>query len=80
MKAILKFDLSDPDDLIDFNQCTKANDMASVLWELCLNSKKSFTKYKVGEEEAYYKAAYEIFDHIHDLLEQHDINIDKLFI
>ena len=78
MKAILKFDLSDIDDKIEFNQCTKANDMAHVLWELALNSKKNFTKYKEGEEEAYYKAAYEIFEHIYDLLESYDINVDKL--
>jgi len=33
-KAILKFDLSDPDDLTDFRCMSKARDMAIALWDI----------------------------------------------
>ena len=79
MKAVLKFDLNDPSDRIDYNQCNKANDMAAVLWELSLNSRKNFTKHREGEDESFYKAAYEIFDHIYSLLREHDIDVEKLY-
>ena len=33
MKAQLTFDLDDPEDVMRHLQCTKASNMASVLWE-----------------------------------------------
>ena len=40
MKAILEFDLNDPDDRMEHLRCVKATDMALVLWEITYNQKK----------------------------------------
>ena len=32
-KAILKYDLSDPDDAVEYRTASKARDMSSVLWD-----------------------------------------------
>ncbi len=37
MKAVLKFDLSIPEDLDDFRAACKAVEMAAVLWQLTHN-------------------------------------------
>ena len=41
MKAILKFDLSDPDDDMAYKKCIKANDMAHALFQISGLIKKS---------------------------------------
>ena len=43
MKAQLNFDLDDFDDRIAHERCSKALDMALVLWELQYNTRKSLT-------------------------------------
>ena len=37
MKAILKFDLEDPDDMMAHKRCVKAKDMAIALYEIYYN-------------------------------------------
>ena len=39
-KAILKYDLSDPDDRLEHLRAVKATDMALVIWELVYNTRK----------------------------------------
>ena len=39
-KAILKFDLNDPDDRIEHLRCIKSLDLAMALWEITSNTKK----------------------------------------
>jgi hypothetical protein len=41
MKAILKFDLSDPDDIMSHKRCIKADDMALALFQISGLIKKS---------------------------------------
>ncbi len=40
MKAILKFDLNDPDDAMAHKRCIHSTGLALVLWDLIYNSKK----------------------------------------
>jgi hypothetical protein len=86
-KAILKFDLSDPDDLIDFKRTTKANDMAFTLFEIFRNTKKGLewdisTKISdakdKGEEFSAFDALDLIYDTLFEKLNDNDINIDDL--
>jgi hypothetical protein len=37
MKAVLKFDLDNPDDRIDYDRCNKSRDMAIVLFDIRYN-------------------------------------------
>jgi hypothetical protein len=86
-KAILKFDLSDPDDLIDFKRAVKAGDMAFTLFEIFRNTKKglewdisakiSDAKDK-GEEFSAFDALDLIYDALFEKLNDNDINIDDL--
>ena len=41
MKAIIEFNLDDSDDSHSYYQMNKASDMASALWEMMYNTKKS---------------------------------------
>ena len=86
-KAILKFDLSDPDDLQDFKRAVKAGDMAFTLFEIFRNTKKglewdiaakiSEAKDK-GEEFSAFDALDLIYDTLFEKLNENDINIDDL--
>ncbi len=79
MKAILEFDLNDPDDTVAHLRAVKAIDMALVLWEMTYNTKKGI-KWKIESQEI--KDPYEVLDIIMEKLyeEMNDrgIIIDKL--
>ena len=78
MRAILEFNL--PDDQMEFNRATQALDMACALFDILQLRKKVERQ---CENIAYNTA--DIFDGIQfmangigEILEEHDINIDKL--
>ena len=83
-KVCYKFDLTDPDDREEFLRTTKATDMALVLWEVVFNSKRTVEDefdYRVSEGMDTVQPSDVIeytYNHILELLEAHDINIDKL--
>lgn len=78
MKAILEFNL--PEEQIDFNRANQSLDMACALFDILQLRKKLERKY----ETISFKTA-DIFDGIQfmakgisEILEEHNINIDKL--
>ncbi len=79
MKAILEFDLNDPDDTVAHLRAVKAIDMALVLWEMTYNTKKGI-KWEI--EGRGIKDPYEVLDIVMEKLyeEMNDrgIIIDKL--
>lgn len=75
MEAILKFEL--PEDAQEFEQCSKASDMAYILWELSYNVKRSLLKHQEVSEE-YEKGVEAVFNEFYDLLEKSSINLDKI--
>jgi hypothetical protein len=86
-KAILKFDLSDPDDIKHFNRVTNADNMAFALFEITRNGKKNLewtieqkiteSKNK-GEEFSQYDAMDLVYEMIFEKLSEYNINIDDL--
>ena len=86
-KAILKFDLSDPDDLQDFRRVTKANDMVFAFFSIFRNLRKelewdidakiSQAKDK-GEEFSAFDVLNLVYDSMYEKLEDNNINIDEL--
>jgi hypothetical protein len=83
MKAKLEFDLDDFDDRIAHERCVKATDMAIVLWELATNSYKKILRGTDTDEkmpEGYYDGVDAVFKHFRELLEENDINPDKLIV
>lgn len=86
-KAILKFDLSDPDDLQDFKRAIKANDMAFALFDIFRNMKKSMewdieAKMSEAKDKDEVFDAFDTLDLIYDTmyqkLEDNNININEL--
>lgn len=82
MKAKLKFDLTDYDDRIEHERCLKATDMALVLWELTLNSrKKILNSVEEGTNfEDYEKGVMAVYNELYSLLEEHGVIPDKLIV
>jgi hypothetical protein len=71
MKAILKFDLSIPEDQVEFDRATKALNMAIAIWEY---DQYLRGEYKHGENEH----AYAFRNKFREYLTDNDIDIDRL--
>lgn len=80
MKATLTFNLDDADDALEHLRCVKATDMAVMLWELQTNSYRTLTKYNTNQNSDYQQGIEDVFEHIRNLFEEHDINTHKLII
>jgi hypothetical protein len=78
MKVELHFNLDDEDDSMAHTRCIKANEMALVLWMLVHNSKKTLESAMESDSINRYDALDMVFERISELLEEHDVNIDKL--
>ena len=78
MKAELHFNLDDAEDSMAHTRCIKATDMALVLWELIHNSKKTLEWAMESDSINRYDALDMVFERISELLEEYDININKL--
>lgn len=82
-KAILEFDLTDPDDNIEFQRATKALDMSLSIWEFAHNTKKKLlweVESKEGSTDAEYAAIERVYEKFWEILEEHSISPDKLVI
>ncbi len=77
-KAILKFDLSDPVDRMEYTRCNKSLDMALALWELCLNTKKGLGYSMEGKNMDQYETLEFVFDRIHEIITDRNIILDDL--
>lgn len=71
MKAKLIFDMDEPEDVIAHLRCTKALDMALALWDFS-NKLRSISKYGSGDED--------ISQEFYNILEEYNINLDKLVL
>lgn len=81
--AIIKYDLSDEDDRMEFDRANKSLDMALVLWEVIYNQRKRM--YRILEEDnestdREYELVDKIFTSINELATEHNINIDTLVV
>jgi len=74
MKAKLIFDLDIIDDVVAYERCNKALDISLALWDFS-NKLRSIAKY--GEEEDNVES---ISKNFYDILEEYNINLEKLII
>ena len=79
-KAKLIFDLSDPDDAMEFRRTSKSIDMAMAIWEITYNLRKQIEREIESKdlEDSHYDLLHEIFQKIHAVFNDHSINIDDL--
>jgi len=80
-QAILKYDLSDSDDRMEFERATKSLEMALVLWELQYNYRKKYIRQAEADDKATereFDLIDIIFNDVLELITEHGINVDSL--
>jgi hypothetical protein len=77
-KGILEFDLNEPDDIMAHKRATKALDLASALWDITHNTKKSIEWSLEGKELDKYEVLDLVYERIYEILEDHNIKLDDL--
>lgn len=79
MKAILEFDLNDPDDNMAHKRCVKSLDMALALWEIQTNLRKRCENMvEHSKEESKFEALEIIFQELREIFDDNNINTDEL--
>lgn len=83
MKAVLKFDLSIPEDLDDFRAACKAVEMAAVLWQLKYNVLKRIRweldrRAEAGEALTAHDGAEAVMDEILRLMDEEGVRVEEM--
>lgn len=71
MKAILKFDLNDTDDVNKYKHCNKSIDYSIALWEIG----NILSHFKHHDRPVTYD---DVLKYINDIFENNNININEL--
>jgi hypothetical protein len=79
-KAILEFDLNDPDDVMFHLRASKSLDMALVLWEMAYNVKKQIQSQAETENLDTYDAIEKVFEKFWEVMEERGIKLDDLVV
>ena len=77
-KAILEYDLNDPDDNMAHLRAIKSLDMGLVLWEMAHNTKKRILNQIEFEKLDAYDAVEKIFEKFWEEMNDRGINLDEL--
>jgi hypothetical protein len=77
-KATIEYNLSDPDDVMAHKRAIKSLDMAMALWDIVHNTKKGLEWSMEGKEIDKYDALELVYEKIHEILDNHNINTDEL--
>jgi hypothetical protein len=78
-KITIEFNLDNADDKRGYYINYKAEDMAMFIWELSYNVKKKIEHdIEVSSKFSKYDTLDLVFDKIHEMLQEYDINVDKL--
>jgi hypothetical protein len=77
-KAILKYDLSDPDDAMAHKRAVKSLDLALTLWDITHNTKKSLEWAMEGKDMDKYDALEMVYEKIFEIISDHNIDLDDL--
>jgi len=72
MKAILEFNLDEPDDRMAHLRCIKSTDMAIVLFDIIYNLRKEIENIDTYEKLDLF------YDKLNAIMEEQGINIDEL--
>jgi len=72
MKAILEFNLDEPEDRMAHLRCVKSTDMAIVLFEIIYNFRKEIENIDTDEKLDLF------YDKLNAIMEEQGINIDEL--
>ena len=76
-KAILEFDLSNPEDIQDYKRTNKALDMAVALWDID-QYLRAQTKYNEKLTQDAYDALATARDKFYEILNERNIDMDEI--
>lgn len=79
-EGILKFNLDDFDDRVAHLRAVKSLDMALAIWSIVHNTKKNLEWSFESKEIDKYDALDLVYEKIHEILDEHNINIDDLIV
>ncbi len=79
-KAKIEYDLSDIDDMYAHKRAVKSLDLALALWEITHNTKKGLEWSMEGKEIDKYDALELVFEKIHEIISEHNIDLDDLIL
>jgi hypothetical protein len=77
-KATLEFNLNETDDIKAHLRAVKSLDMAIALWEIIHNTKKGLEWSLEEKELDKYDTLELVFDKIHEIIKEHNIDLDEL--
>lgn len=75
MKAILKFDLDDYDDIMAHKRAIQSSELASAVWEFLHNGHRDL---KHHDPDKLFDGFTEAQGMLYKLLDEHGINVDEL--
>jgi len=80
MKATLEFDLNDPEGRMEHLAAVKASDMAMMLWHIRFNlrSRVYADADNLDDQDKYDPGIELTLNHINELFEEYNINIEEL--
>ena len=80
MEVRILYNLNDPDDRMAHMRAIKSLDMASALFEITQNLRKKVIRRFEDDEKEYdeFDGIQEVFDRIHEILGDNNIDIDEL--
>jgi hypothetical protein len=78
MKAKLIFDLNEFEDRMDYERVNKSLDIVNALWHFLYNSKKEIMQDVENEDVDKFDAVELVYGKLFELLEEHDVNVNKL--
>jgi len=79
--ALIKYDLNDIDDKMEFKRANQSLDMALAIWDIVYNHKKqAFRKLEndPNSTDREYDLVESIFNSINETIDEHDIKIDSI--
>jgi len=79
LRAVLKFNLDNPDDNIAHLRCVKSQDLCIALGEFLRNSRKKLENTNYSTDSDVYDGIEITYKELFNLLEEYNINIDELF-
>jgi hypothetical protein len=83
MKAILEFDLNNPDDVKAHLRCTKSIDMALALWEIRNNLRKQCAnkiEFGLKPDATHYDVLDLIFSEVNEVFSEHNLIMEDLIV
>jgi len=75
-KGILKFNLDNLDDVLMYKRCLKSQDMALLIWEFSINSRKRVEN--TIENEDTLKGIDLVFEEFFELVEKYSVDVEEL--